>query len=101
MLVGEEQHPVSALERPLEDRLGVGGGADDPAVPSDEALDRCGGVHVGHGDHRHTPVGVHGLEVTEHLFELLPALLDLVDVGHVGHRAAGGEVGKDHRLVGL
>ena len=31
--------------------------------------------------------------------ERLPALLDLVDVGHVGHRAAGVEVGEDHALV--
>ena len=29
----------------------------------------------------------------------LPALLDLVDVGHVGHRAAGVEVGEDDPLV--
>ena len=31
--------------------------------------------------------------------ELLPGLLDLVDVGHVGHRAAGVEVREDDRLV--
>ena len=31
--------------------------------------------------------------------ERVPALLDLVDVGHVGHRAAGVEVGEDHPLV--
>ena len=31
--------------------------------------------------------------------ELLPRLLDLVEVGHVGHRAAGVEVGEDHLLV--
>ena len=31
--------------------------------------------------------------------ERVPRLLDLVDVGHVGHRAAGVEVGEDHLLV--
>ena len=31
--------------------------------------------------------------------DLVPGLLDLVDVGHVGHRAAGVEVGEDHPLV--
>ena len=31
--------------------------------------------------------------------EAFPALLDLVDVGHVGHRAAGVEVGQDDPLV--
>ena len=31
--------------------------------------------------------------------DLVPRLLDLVDVGHVGHRAAGVEVGEDHPLV--
>ena len=31
--------------------------------------------------------------------ELLPGVLDLVDRGHVGHRAAGGEIGQDDALV--
>ena len=31
--------------------------------------------------------------------DLVPRLFDLVDVGHVGHRAAGVEVGEDHPLV--
>ncbi len=35
-----------------------------------------------------------------HLAELIPRLLDRVEVGHVGHRAAGVEVGQDHLLVG-
>ena len=29
----------------------------------------------------------------------VPGLLDLVEVGHVGHRAAGVQVGEDHPLV--
>ena len=32
----------------------------------------------------------------DHLGQLLPAILDLVDLGHVGHGAAGGQVGQDH-----
>ena len=32
-------------------------------------------------------------------FELAPGDLDLVGLGHVGHRAAGGQVGQDHLLV--
>ena len=32
-------------------------------------------------------------------FELAPGDLELVGIGHVGHRAAGGEVGQDHLLV--
>ena len=31
--------------------------------------------------------------------QLLPGLLHLVDVGHVGHGAAGVEVGQEHLLV--
>jgi hypothetical protein len=33
------------------------------------------------------------------VLERLPRLFDLVDVGHVGHGAAGVEVGEDHVLV--
>ena len=47
-------------------------------------------VHVGDRDH---PVDV------DHGGERLPGLLDLVEVGHVGHRAAGVQVGEDHLLV--
>ena len=39
-------------------------------------------------------------EVAVHLGELLPALLDARLVGHVGHRASGGEVRQDHGLLG-
>ncbi len=79
---------------------GVGRRADDAAVTADEALDRGGGVHVGDRDHGDEAVRVDGLEVAVDVCELLPALLDLVDVGHVGHRAPGGEVGQDDGLVG-
>jgi hypothetical protein len=36
----------------------------------------------------------------EHFGQFAPAALDLGQVGHVGHRAAGGEVGQDGHLVG-
>ena len=73
-------------------------GADDSAVLAAEALERGRRVHVGDRDDRHAAVGIRFRPVE--LLELLPALLDRVDVGHVGHRAAGGEVGQDDRLVG-
>ena len=31
--------------------------------------------------------------------QLFPARLELIGLGHVGHRAAGGEVGKNHLLM--
>ena len=33
----------------------------------------------------------------DHAGQLLPAVFDLLDLRHVGHRAAGGQVGQDHR----
>jgi hypothetical protein len=59
-------------------------------VAADEGLDGGRAVHVGD---RHDPIEVDDAR------EGLPGLLHLVDVGHVGHRAAGVEVGKDHGLV--
>ena len=35
-----------------------------------------------------------------HRLQRVPSLFDLVVVGHVGHRATGGQVGQDHLLVG-
>ena len=98
VLVGEEQHALAALERPREHRLRIRRGADDAAVLTAEALERRRRVHVGHGDDGNAAVGI-GLGAVERL-ELLPALLHRVDVGHVGHRAAGGEVRQDDGLLG-
>src|ERR687897_505661 len=61
LLVGEEEHPLSALERPLEHRLRVRRRAHDAAMASDESLQRGRRVHVGDRNHRHPAVGVgHG-----------------------------------------
>src|SRR6478735_1773343 len=93
-LVGQEEHlaggrsvaPDAAdlLERPVEGGARVGRGADRAAVATGERLDRGGGVHVRDGDGAPGHAGC---------LELLPAVLDLGDRGHVGHRAAGREVG--------
>jgi hypothetical protein len=91
VLVGHEQHPLAALERPLQRALGVGRRADRAAVPAGERLDGGAGVHVGdrHGAVRDAGLGQH-----------VPALLDLVEGRHVGHRAAGGEVRQHDGLSG-
>ena len=81
---------VLALERPFEDRPGVGRRADRAAVAAHERLQVRRRVHVGD---RHDPLDVGDLG------ERLPGLLDRVDVGHVGHRAAGVQVGQHHLLV--
>jgi hypothetical protein len=44
--------------------------------------------------------GVISSSGVEHLGQFAPAALDLGQAGHVGHRAAGGEVGQDGDLVG-
>ncbi len=92
VLVGEEQHLPSAriAQGPLEDGPGVGRGADRAAVTADERLQGGRRVHVGDRDEP--------LDVGDGA-ERLPCLLDLVQVGHVGHRAAGVEVREDHLLV--
>ena len=39
----------------------------------------------------------HHLGDVDHAGELFPAVFDLLDLRHVGHRAAGGQIGQDHR----
>ncbi|MDZ7734136.1 MAG: hypothetical protein U5R31_14665 [Acidimicrobiia bacterium] len=61
------------------------------AVLADERLQRRGGVHVGDG---------HDLSnVRMTCSRASQASSTSVEVGHVGHRAAGVEVGQDHLLV--
>ncbi len=97
VLVGEEQHALPALESPFEHGCGIRRGADDAAVLAAEPLQRCRGVHVGDGDDGHPAIGIR-LGAVERL-ELLPGLHHRIDVGHVGHRAARGQIGQDDRLL--
>ena len=98
VLVREEQHALAARERPFQYGVRVGGRAHDAAVASAECLQRRGGVHVGDRDNLLTTIGIR-LGAAD-LAELIPAFLHLVDVCHVGHGAAGGQVGQGHTLFG-
>ena len=91
VLVGEEQHLRPLLVGPLERGLGVRRRADRAAVLAAERLDVGARVHVGHRD---DVVGDAGR------LERGPGVLDLAQPRHVGHRAAGRQVGKDHLLLG-
>jgi hypothetical protein len=92
MLIREEENFSCASEGPLECSASVGRGADKASSLAAEGFDGSGGVHVGEGDH------VAGQACS---FERVPAVLDLPDLGHVGHRTTGVEVGQDHLLPGL
>ena len=60
-----------------------------PCVPQNALMSAEEFMYVtGHGHVGDPGVGQH-----------VPGVLDLGQPGHVGHRAAGGEVGQDHLLV--
>ena len=90
-MVGHENHDRT-------DGDAVEGRAHDAAVASAECLQRRGGVHIGDRDNLLTTIGIR-LGAAD-LAELIPAFLHLVDVCHVGHGAAGGQVGQGHTLLG-
>ena len=63
-----------------------------------EGFDRRGGVDVGDGNNRLTAIAAR-TAIGEHLLDVGPALLELIGLSHVGHRATGGEIRKDHLLM--
>ena len=85
VLIGEEHHAAGSRERPVERGFGVRRRADDSAVSTDEGFKARGRVDVGD---RCDVRGVNDLT------QLIPGVFNLMDAGHVGHRAAGGEVGE-------
>ncbi len=93
VLVGEEENFFSAGERPLEGCAGVRRGADQAAVSPAEAFDCRSGVHVGQ---RNQSAGRCVGQPGAH--ERIPAIFDLADLGHVGHRAACVQVRQNHLL---
>ena len=92
VLVGEEEDPLGPLKGPLQDGGGVGGGADGAVVAAAEGLDAGDGVHVGDG--------YDAAVVAEHVLQVVPGIFHVVHGGHVGHGAAGGDVGENDLLVG-
>src|ERR1019366_4482862 len=93
VLIGQEENLAVAAERPLERALGIGGGADHASPFAAERLDGGGRVHVGDGGDAAAFV-VSQAEVDE----LLPGVFHLRNLGHVGHRTAGVQVGQDDGL---
>ena len=91
MLVGEEQHLRPPREGPLGDGAGVGRGAHDAAMFAAEGLQI--GRRVDVGDRGDFFLGI------QHFVQLAPAAFHLGQIGHVGHRAAGGEIGKNGDLL--
>ena len=89
VLVGHEENPLAALERPLQRRHRVRRRADGAAALADERLNRRRRIDVGH---RHDAGDAH-------LLQLFPARLELLRLDHVGHRAAGGQVRQDDLLM--
>lgn len=80
-------------EGPGEDFFAVGGGADGAAVFAYEGFDGGGGVHVGDGDEGEVGDGLAGLGDDG------VGVLDVVELGHVGHGASGAEVWEEDLLV--
>ena len=89
MLIGQKENALAALPRPSQRRRAVGRRADDTAALADEGFDGRGRVDIGDRDDL----------ADAHLRKLFPAGLELIDRGHVGHRAAGGKVGQYHLLM--
>jgi hypothetical protein len=90
VLVGQEQDLLAVLECPCHAALGIAGCADRAAVLAGEGLYGGRGIHVGDGD---------GDIGDSRAFQVAPALLDLTDLGHVGHGATRCHVRQDHLLV--
>ena len=90
VLIGQKEDALTAGKGPFHGGAGAGRGADQPAALAAESLDGGGGVHVGqrYGLVRKTKVRKH-----------FPAGFHLGDFRHIGHGAAGVQVGQNHLLA--
>src|SRR6266851_1428787 len=90
VLVGEEENFFAAFKGPFHDFGGIGTGADRAAMFPGEGFNGGSRIHVGDGD---------DLARIEKRRKFAPAGFHLANVGHIGHRAAGVEVGQNDGLV--
>src|SRR6267378_3836137 len=90
VFVGKEENFFAGFEGPFHDGSRVGAGADRAAILASKGFDGRGRVHVGDGD---------DLPRIDERRESTPASFHLADVGHIGHGAAGIDVGKNNGLV--
>ena len=91
MLVGQKENFLRARKGPVKGLAGVRRSAHQPAALSAESLDRGRRVHV---RNRHNLLR---REAGGH--QRIPAVFDLPNLRHVGHRAAGVQVGQNHLLA--
>ena len=95
MLVGEEQDLVSGaltigIEGPSQNGLSIRTRAHCAPVSTHKGFQGCRRVHVGNGDNS---LGI------RYLGELSPSLFNLIEISHVGHRAAGVQIRQNDLLV--
>ncbi len=90
VLIGQEQNSLASRKRPLERRASVGGGTHQSTALPAECLDSRGRVHIGQRNR---------IGRQSQAFQRLPASLDLRDLRHVSHGAAGVQIRQDHLLV--
>ena len=94
MLVGKEEDFFVAFKCPFECCRRVGGGAHQPAALATEGFDGGAGIHVGQRSDAAALIAGHA-----HADQLFPAAFYLADLRHIGHGAAGIEIGQDDLLA--
>ena len=78
MFIRQEKHALSCLQRPVEDILGVGRGADSTTKGANLCFESHRGIDVGYGDNIHT-----------HALKLVQNIVDMATAGHERHHAVG------------
>src|SRR5208337_3192420 len=97
VLIGQEKQLRISLQSPPHGAGGVRRSADHASAFATESFNRGGRVDVSDGRNAFVIAEVGGQARAHKLF---PAVFDLLDVGHIGHRASGIEIGKNHNLAG-
>ena len=100
MLIGQEEDRARRAPTPS---VSVAAAFDDvqttPPCSPQKALMRGRRIDVRDRDDRAARRGAIASSRRAHLLEVGPAHLELIGIGHVGHRASGGEVRQDHLLM--
>jgi len=95
MLIGKEKQFGILRQPPLHGACGIRRGADYSATLSAEGFYRGCRIYVSDG---RDAIAQFSGDTCSH--QLLPAILDLSDIGHIGHGTSSVEVGKNHDLAG-
>src|SRR2546423_4992278 len=91
MFIGKEKDALTAIEGPFDNRRSIGGSTDNTTIATTESFEISSRVYIGNRNNASV--------IPKHIRQHLPALLNLGNIRHIGHRTTCSRIGQNDFLL--